>query len=297
MNGLEISNLTVDLGGFKITDLNLEIKQGCITGLVGRNGAGKTTLLKTIMRQLEPVSGNILYNGMRYRDHEVEILNSIACVFDTPHFSISSRPKNLLKYYKAAYKNFDEELFHTLMAKFNLPERQSLSKYSYGMQKKCNLIFGLCQNPDILILDEPTSGIDPYDRKEVVTLVQEFMMNENHTVLFSTHITEDLDKIADYIVMMENGKITMNEDKVTLTERYRLVQCGAIPPELQDKAIGVQKSMFGYTFLVQDSAVEASEGVLVKVPSVEEMFVHLIGTNDLGGGATSDKNGGKGRKR
>ena len=133
MNGLEISNLTVDLGGFKITDLNLEIKRGCITGLVGRNGAGKTTLLKTIMRQLEPACGRILYNDMKFREHEVEILNSIACVFDTPHFALTSRPKNLLKYYKAAYKNFDEELFHTLMAKFNLPENQSISKYSYGM--------------------------------------------------------------------------------------------------------------------------------------------------------------------
>ena len=282
MNGLEICNLTVDLGGFKISDLNLEIKRGCITGLVGRNGAGKTTLLKTIMRQLEPVSGRILYNGLKFREDEVGILNSIACVFDTPHFALASRPKNLLKYYKAAYKNFNEELFHTLMAKFNLPEAQSISKYSYGMQKKCNLIFGLCQSPEILILDEPTSGIDPYDRKEVVTLVQEFMMDENHTVLFSTHITEDLDKIADYIVLMENGKITMNEDKVTLTEKYRLVQCAVIPDYLQDKALGVQKSMFGYTFLVKDCEV-SGEGLLVKVPSVEEMFVHLIGTGDFGG--------------
>ena len=290
MNGLEISNLTIDLGGFKISDLNLEIKSGCITGLVGRNGAGKTTLLKTIMRQLEPVSGRILYNGMNFRNNEVEILNSIACVFDTPHFALMSRPKNLLKYYKAAYKNFDEELFHKLMAKFNLPESQSIGKYSYGMQKKCNLIFGLCQNPDILLLDEPTSGIDPYDRKEVVTLVQEFMMNEKHTVLFSTHITEDLDKIADYIVMMENGKITMNEDKVSLTEKYRLVQCAVIPEELQDKAIGVQKSMFGYTFLVKDTEV-SGDGLLVKVPTVEEMFVHLIGTGDLGGEVKDAKKG------
>ena len=290
MNGLEISNLTIDLGGFKITDLNLEIKSGCITGLVGRNGAGKTTLLKTIMRQLEPVSGRILYNGVKFRGNETEVLNSIACVFDTPHFALTSRPKHLLQYYKAAYKNFDEELFHTLMAKFNLPESQSIGKYSYGMQKKCNLIFGLCQNPDILILDEPTSGIDPYDRKEVVTLVQEFMMNEKHTVLFSTHITEDLDRIADYIVMMENGKITMNEDKVTLTEKYRLVQCAAIPEYLQDKAIGVQKSLFGYTFLVKDMEV-GGEGLLVKVPSVEEMFVHLIGTGDLGGGSQKEKKG------
>lgn len=145
------------------------------------------------------------------------------------------------------------------------------------MQKKFSLILGLCQNANILILDEPTSGIDPFDRNEIVGLIQEYMLSENHTVLFSTHITEDLDKIADYIVMMENGRITLSEDKVTVTENFRLVQCPEMTAEMKEGAIGVHKSLFGYTFLTRNKNL-SGEGVQVKVPTIEEMFVHMLGT-------------------
>ena len=276
-NGLEISNLVVDLGGFRLDNIKLEVKSGCITGLIGRNGAGKSTLIKTIMRQLDAQAGRILYNGLKFSEHEVEVLNSIACVFDTPHYNTGAKPKTLVKLFKAIYKKFDMELYTRLMHKFNLPEGQRVSKYSFGMQKKFSLILGLCQNADILILDEPTSGIDPFDRNEIVGLIQEYMLSENHTVLFSTHITEDLDKIADYIVMMENGRITLSEDKVTVTENFRLVQCPEMTAEMKEGAIGVHKSLFGYTFLTRNKNL-SGEGVQVKVPTIEEMFVHMLGT-------------------
>lgn len=168
------------------------------------------------------------------------------------------------------------QLYEALMQKFNLPSELRINKFSFGMQRKYCLILALCQKPDILILDEPTSGIDPFDRNAVVELIQEYMMDENHTVLFSTHITEDLDKIADYVVMMENGKVTLDEDKVTITENYRLVQCAEMTEELKAKAIGVQKSMFGYTFLTRETDING-ENMQVKVPTVEELFVHMLG--------------------
>lgn len=276
MNGLEINNLTVDFKRFKLDGITLNIKKGCITGLVGRNGAGKSTLIKTIMRQQDADGGYILYNGKRFKGNEVEILNNIACVFDTPHFQLYAKPKSLVKLYKSIYKNFDLDKYNALMAKFNLPHNLRIGKYSYGMQRKYCLILALCQNADILILDEPTSGIDPFDRSEVVSLIQDYMMNEEHTVLFSTHITEDLDKIADYIVMLDDGKVTIDEGKDTLTENYRLVQCESLTLEMQKDALGVQKSMFGYTFLTKNKDIKG-DGIKVKVPTVEEMFVHLIG--------------------
>lgn len=292
MYGLEIKDLVVDLGGFRLDNINLNIRRGCITGLIGRNGAGKSTLIKTVMRQQNAQAGSILYNGMKFAEHEAEVLSSIACVFDEPHYNTAAKPKNLVKLFKAIYKNFDVELYRSLMAKFNLPEGQRVSKYSYGMQKKFSIILGLCQNADILILDEPTSGIDPFDRNEVVGLIQEYMMDEKHTVLFSTHITEDLDKIADYIVMMENGRITLDEEKNVLAENFRLVQCPVLTEELKSCAIGLQRSMFGYTFLTREKNI-AGEGVQTKVPTIEEMFVHLLGTgqysaNMLGGAPQSD---------
>ena len=288
MYGLEINGLTVDFGNFKLDNITTNIRKGCITGLIGRNGAGKSTLIKTLMRQQDAAAGNILYNGQKFSEHEVEILNSIAWVFDTPHFNMFAKPKKMVKLYKALYKSFDMELYDRLMKKFNLPSDLRISKFSFGMQRKYCLILALCQRPQILILDEPTSGIDPFDRSEVVGLIQEFMMNEDHTVLFSTHITEDLDKIADYIVMMENGKITIDEEKDTLTERFRLVQCGELTEQMRAGAIGVQKSMFGYTFLTRDKNI-SGENVKVKVPTIEEMFVHLLGENGAYAGGNSSK--------
>jgi ABC-2 type transport system ATP-binding protein len=274
MNGLEISNLTVDFGKFKIDDLNLNIKAGAITGLIGRNGAGKTTLIKTIMRQVTAQGGNILYNGTNFYDNEVQVLSKIACVFDTPQFSLVAKPKGLLKVYQSYYPAFDTAKYLSLMEKFNLPHNVRISRFSMGMQRKYCLILALCQGADILILDEPTSGVDPFDRGEVVALIQEFMLDESKTVLFSTHITEDLDKIADYIVMMDNGRITLNEDKESLTERYRLVQTDCVTEEMKKDAIGITNSMFGYTFITTNKQL-SGDNVKVKIPTMEELFVHI----------------------
>lgn len=283
MEGLEINGLVVDFGRFKLDGIDVTVKRGCVTGLIGRNGAGKSTLIKTIMRQQDASAGYILYNGQKFADNEVGILNSIACVFDSPHFSTYAKPKNLVKLFKAAYKNFDMELYNNLMRKFNLPHDLRVSKYSYGMQRKYSLILALSQRPEILILDEPTSGVDPFDRNEIVGLIQEFMLDESHTVLFSTHITEDLDKIADYIVMLEDGRVTLSEEKNVLLERFRLVQCAELSESLRASAIGLQKGMFGYTFLTRDTTV-AGEGIQTKIPTIEELFVHMLGeTKDFRG--------------
>jgi ABC-2 type transport system ATP-binding protein len=231
------------------------------------------------MRQVQASGGKILYNGITYPDHEVEVMRSVACVFDKLPFNPNMKPAAVLKYYRGAYPKFQVEYYEELMRKFNLPEKLKISKYSFGMQKKYNLILGLCQGADILILDEPTSGIDPFDRQEVVDLIQNFMLDETHTVLFSTHITEDLDKIADYIVMMENGKITLDEDKVSLTEHYRLVQTTDMTDELKACAIGVKNSGFGYTFITTNVSLQESDTLKIKIPTVEELFVHLTGSD------------------
>jgi len=272
--GLEIKDLTIDFGRFKIDKLNLGVKKGCITGLIGRNGAGKSTLIKAITRQIYADEGKVLYNGKTFAEDETGVLGSIACVYDTLPFNMYAKEHNLFALYSKNFARFDTEMYERLMDKFSLPRRTRISKYSFGMQRKYCLILALCQRPDILILDEPTSGVDPYDRNEVTALIQDFMLDENHTVLFSTHITEDLDRIADYIVMMENGKIVLNEDKNTLLESYKLVQCGAMTGELESVAIGVQRGMFGYTFVTK-ADITPTEGIQIKTPTIEELFVHL----------------------
>lgn len=276
MYGLEITGLNVDLGKFALKDINLNIKKGCVTGLIGKNGAGKTTLIKTIMRQQDAASGSILYNGKKFKDDEVGVMASLACVFDKPYFALNLKPTRLEKIYTTFFPEFDGKRYHQLMQRFNLPEDTKVSKYSFGMQRKLCLILALCQGGDILILDEPTAGIDPVDRSQIISLIQEFMLDENHTVLFSTHITEDLDKIADYLVMIENGKIILDEDKVTLTEKYRLVQVLELTEDMKNVAIGVKAGMFGYTFLTKE-VDETWQNAQIKIPTVEEIFLHTTG--------------------
>lgn len=289
MNALEIKNLCVDLGKFKIENLNLTVKKGAITGLVGANGAGKTTLINTIMRAQKAVSGKILYDGVPFAGNEPQVFSSVACVFDAIKFYPSVKPKKIAKLYKDMYPSFDEDKFNGLMAKFNLPYDLKIAKYSFGMQKKFNFILAICQGAKTLILDEPTSGVDPYDRNELTTLLQEFMLDEEHAVLFSTHITEDLDKIADYIVMIDNGRIILDSDKESLLEGYRIVRAATLTPEMERGALGVVKDMFGYTFLTANRDIEDGEGVQSRVPTVEELFVHLVknGRRDSGDNISS----------
>lgn len=275
MEGLEIDGLTVDLGKFRLDGLTCRVRKGCITGLIGRNGAGKSTLIRTIMRQQNVASGSILYNGKRFADAEAEILSSVACVFDAPHFNTYAKAKKIIKYYAAAYKSFDMQLCDSLMEKFRLPKDGRIVKYSFGMQRKFCLVLALAQRPKILILDEPTSGVDPYDRGEVVSLIQEYMLDEGNTVLFSTHVTEDLDKIADYVIMLDDGKIVLDNDKEFLTENYRLVTCAELTPQMKLNALGVRKNAFGYSFLTTDKEL-SGEGVQLKIPTLEEIFVHLL---------------------
>lgn len=271
---LDIHGLTVDFGNFKLDNITLGVPRGCITGLIGRNGAGKTTLIKTIMRLNDACAGRILlYNGLYFPEHEEEVLNKIACVFDSPVYGKNAKPKQLIKYYRRAYKNFDEDKYNALMARFTLPNDLKFSKYSFGMNKKYSLILALCQGADILILDEPTAGIDPFDRSAVVELIQEFMQNENHTVLFSTHITEDLDRIADYIAMIEGGKLKFMEEKEELLNSYPLVQVAEVTDEIKKTAIGIKATPFGSTYLCKTENVPG--GATSKIPTVEELFVAL----------------------
>ncbi len=274
MNAIEISNLCVELDKFKIDGLNLTVRKGAITGLVGANGSGKTTLIKTIMRVQDAVSGSILYNGKKFAGNEKEIFSSLACVFDDVIFSTYAKPKKIVKLYKDLYPSFDEKRYYELVEKFALPQDLRVYKYSFGMKKKLGFILELCRGAETLIFDEPTSGIDPFDRSELMSLLQEYMLDENHAVLFSTHITEDLDKIADYIVMMDGGRILLDSDKESLMERFRLVRAAELTEGMQRSALGLKQDMFGYTFLTE-SAVEEGEGVQVKTPSIEEIFVHL----------------------
>lgn len=291
-DALQIKDLCVNLGKFELKNINFTVRRGAITGLIGANGAGKSTLIRTIMRAENAVSGSILYGGLRFAGNEKEILTKTACVFDGVNFSEYFKPKKLAAIYSDLYPDFDRKKFDELTEKFRLPQDRRVSKYSFGMKKKLLFSLALCQGADLLILDEPTSGVDPFDRNELTTLLQEFMLDENHAVLFSTHITEDLDKIADYIVMLDGGRVVMDTDKETLLSDYRLVRTANLTPELEGMAVSVVNDAFGYTLLVRadkftgKTAEELqAEGIQMRTPTVEEVFVYVKKTRGAVGSA------------
>lgn len=198
----------------------MEVKKGCITGLVGRNGSGKTTLIRLLAGAKVYTSGNIIIDGMLLEEKADEIRKKAVFVFDEPNFSLSAKPDVLAETMKRIEPSFDMEFYQSKMGLFNLDGKEKVRNYSSGMQKKLLLILALARRPEIIVLDEPTSDVDPVSRAEMLDMLQEFMENEEHTVLFSTHITSDLDKIADYIAVMDNGKILMIEEKETLRDKY-----------------------------------------------------------------------------
>lgn len=213
---------------FQMEHLNLELKRGCITGLIGRNGSGKTTLLKALANGSFAVGGEIWYDGKTYREDDVNIRKKLSCVYDRPNFHLSRRPAQLADLTELCEPWFDRAYFEEKLKVFQVPMDQKVKELSAGMVKKLQLVLALSRRPEILLLDEVTSGVDPVSRGEMMDLLLEFMQDPAHTILFSTHVTEDLDQIADYVVMLENGQIVLNEEKESLKQRLATAQ-GELP--------------------------------------------------------------------
>ena len=207
-------------GSFQLKDITMELPKGTVVGLVGKNGAGKTTLIRTLAQVCDYQRGTIRYDGLDFNQHMVEVRRKVGFVFDEPWFSTNTKAVDLASAVAPFYPNFDMNYLDEQMKKMDLPQYQNLNKYSAGMLKKFMLIFVLAQRPETLVLDEPTSSVDPISRNDMLELLLDFLQDEAHSILFSTHITSDLDKIADYIVMIDRGEVVLNEEKDALIERF-----------------------------------------------------------------------------
>lgn len=205
---------------FQLKDISWNIPKGTICGLIGKNGAGKTTLIHTIMNLLDRRSGTILYDNMLYWENELEIKKMINCVFDDFLINKNMRIEKYVKSLQAVYENFDYEFYKKYMELFELKKDSKIKNNSLGMQKKLNILLTMACRPKILILDEPTSSLDPISRAMILDMLLEYMQDEENTVIFSTHITSDLDKIADYITLIEDGNIIFTKEKNELIEEY-----------------------------------------------------------------------------
>lgn len=251
-NAIEIRNVVKSYQSFKLDDVSLDIPSGIIVGLIGENGAGKTTLIKLILNIINQDSGKIKIYGEDNKSDAVK--ENIGVVLDGSFFPELLNPSEINSIMKYIYKTWDEKLFFTYLDKFAIDKKQQLKTMSKGTKKKVEIVAALSHHPKLLILDEATSGLDPVVRSEVIDIFMEFIQDEEHTILFSTHITGDLEHIADRIIFIDKGKLLVNSQRDVITDCYGVLKCDEDVFDSLDKDeyIAYRKSRYFYEVLVTD---------------------------------------------
>lgn len=275
-NVVEIRGMEKAFKKFRLGPIDMALPKGYITGLIGENGAGKSTLIRLILGLLRPTAGEVKVFGKAMMEDEIGIRERIGVVYDDlcipPHW----RGKQLAKFHRLGYKKWDDRKFRRYLELFKIDPTQKIKEYSRGMRMKMSLAIALSHEAELLILDEPTSGLDPVIREELLDHLLAFIENEEHTVLISSHILSDLEKIADYIAFLHEGKLCFMEEKDRLSDLYRLVSCGkdavsALPGE---KILGKRVTDFGVTLLMKREDVPA--GWEADLPSIEDIMVYIV---------------------
>ncbi|NCC08360.1 MAG: ABC transporter ATP-binding protein [Clostridia bacterium] len=209
---------------FKLQNVSFNIPKGSIVGFVGKNGAGKSTTINAVLNILHKDSGEVAFFGKAMTDDAKYIRNDIGVVFDTVHFSGELTPKKLERVMKDIYENWDGALFLAYLERFHIPADKKIKTFSRGMTMKLSISSALSHKAKLLILDEATAGLDPVVREEILDLLLEFVENEENSILMSSHISSDLEKVADYIIFIDNGKIILSEKKDTLIYEYGIAR-------------------------------------------------------------------------
>lgn len=278
-NVIELNNVSKRLKAFSIESLNLQVKKGLITGFIGENGAGKTTTIKLMMNLLKPDQGEVKVFGLDYKTHEKEIKERIGFVYDENIFFEGLNLKDIKRIIAPAYKRWDDKLFNAYIEKFELPLNKAIKTFSKGMKMKVSLSLALSHHPELIIMDEPTAGLDPVFRQELLSLLQDLIMDENRTIFFSTHITTDLDKIADYIAFLQGGRLLFNQSKEALMDNYAIVKGdnSLLDPDTEKPFLKINRKATGFIALTDNvSEVKQifNDEVLIEQATLEEIMYY-----------------------
>ena len=227
MNNIDVSHLYKFYPDFSLQDVSFALPAGCIMGLIGENGAGKTTTLKMLLNIVKPDQGEVrLFDLPMVPAYERQLKEQIGIVWEDSFFYQGMNAKQVQTVLKNVYWQWDSTLYQELLDRFSISPAQTLNEYSRGMRMKLMIAAALAHHPKLLILDEATSGLDPIVRNEILDLFLEFIQQEENSILFSSHITGDLDKAADYITYLHNGRVLFSEEKDKLHEQYAVLRCG-----------------------------------------------------------------------
>ncbi len=272
MNAIEIKGLRKKYPGFILGALDLALPQGCILGLVGENGAGKSTTIKLLMDIIRPDAGNIYLLG---KEHRAVNREDIGVVLDDVGIPGNLTPKKIGKIMSVTFSNWDSAAYTDYLHRFSLPENKKFREFSRGTKMKLGIAIALSHHPKLLILDEATSGLDPVVRDEILDIFLDFARSPEHTILISSHIISDLEKICDYIAFLHKGQLLLFEEKDALRERYGLAhltpaQLAAIPAHA---ILGQKETPYGIEVIVLRQ--QAPAGVPLSQVDIEQLFIFM----------------------
>lgn len=275
---LKIENLTKKYKDFTLDNVSFSVEPGTVTGLIGQNGAGKTTIIRLIMNMTERDGGKISVCGMDNLDDEISVKNRIGYVSDESYILYGTTLKKTASACAAAYESWDGEKFSSLLKKWGISEKKKAGSLSKGMQTKAMLAIALSHDPELLILDEPTAGLDPVARIEILEMLREFVSDGKRSVLFSTHITSDLDKIADFITLIINGKIHESMSIDMIEDKYAVISGSndKLNSRNEPLTIGLRKHESGFETMIKRTDLSKFDGVSVKNPNTENLLTYSI---------------------
>jgi ABC-2 type transport system ATP-binding protein len=278
---LEVAGLRKSYGDFALADVSFSLPEGYVMGLVGPNGAGKTTIIKLIMNLIAPESGEIRVFGLDHRAHEAEVKARIGWVYDVAPFYADATLSDTRRAVAPFYAGWNESLFQELVTEFQLPLKKKVKTLSQGMKTKFALALALSHDADLLVLDEPTTGLDPVVRRELLHGFSDLLQDEGKSILFSTHITTDLERIADFVTFIRDGSITLSASREELSEHWGVVRGDDEALAAMDPSTvrGGRRRAHGLDVLTSDAhgARSACGDRVVVDPATYEDIVVLMG--------------------
>ena len=280
-NILEVNGLVKRYPTISLDSVSFSLPEGCVTGFIGANGAGKTTTIRSILNLAHKDAGTIKIFGLDAEEHEKEIKDRIGIIMDGSYFYNDLSMRDMKSIIAPAYSKWSDADYQSYMDKFDLDPKQKISTLSSGMRMKYALVLALSHQAELLIMDEPTSGLDPLVRSQFLEIIKEYMKNGGKGVFFSTHITSDMDKIADMLILINGGKIIFQRNKDDLLDTFRTVKGNTAALNDQNKKLirGLRVSAFGFTGITDQVPEIKKEmpDVLLEKATIEDIMLAYIG--------------------
>ncbi len=279
-NAVEIRGVTKKYDGFTLNNISFNVPKGSIMGFIGQNGAGKTTTIRSILNIISIDSGEIKIFGMDHVKDEAAIKERIAVVFDELPFHDTFTAQNMAKIFKGIYKNWSDEIYQNYLDRLQLPQKKKIGNFSKGMKMKLQIACALSHNAELLVMDEATTGLDPVVRSEILDIFLEYLQDDGHSILMSSHITSDLEKIADNVTFINRGEILISGYKDKILEDHGLLKCSKrdykdVDP---DDFVSARLNDFGAEILISDkkAMLKKYSGTVIDPVTLDEIMLYYV---------------------